>query len=158
MDVFLVILGGLLMVVGFLGCFLPILPGPPISYLGLIALHYTSYAHFSSNFLITWAIITAIVFGLDYIIPSYGTKKYGGSRAGVIGSMIGVVFGLFLFPPIGIIIGPMLGAFVGELFTGRNSKEALRAAWGSFIGFLLGTLLKMVASVMMIYYFVEALV
>ncbi|MEQ8244526.1 DUF456 domain-containing protein [Fulvivirga sp.] len=158
MDIFLIIVGSLLMIVGFFGCFLPIIPGPPISYLGLIALHYTSDVSFTDNFLITWGIITAVVFGLDYVIPSYGTKKYGGTRAGVIGSMIGVVFGLFLFPPIGIIIGPMIGAFIGELFTGRNSKEAIRAAWGSFIGFLLGTLLKMVASVMMIYYFVEALI
>ena len=158
MDIFLIIVGSLLMIVGFLGCFLPILPGPPISYLGLIALHYTTAVSFSDDFLITWGVITAVVFGLDYVIPSYGTKKYGGTRAGVIGSMVGVVFGLFLFPPIGIIIGPMVGAFIGELFTGRNSKEALRAAWGSFIGFLLGTLLKMVASVMMIYYFVEALI
>ena len=158
MDIFLIIIGSLLMIVGFLGCFLPILPGPPISYLGLIALQYTSEVSFSTNFLISWGIITAVVFGLDYVIPSFGTKKYGGTRAGVIGSMIGLIVGLFLFPPIGIIIGPMLGAFIGELFTGRNSKEALRAAWGSFLGFLIGTLLKMVASVMMIYYFVEALV
>ena len=158
MDIFLIIIGSLLMIIGFLGCFLPILPGPPISYLGLIALQYTSEVSFSTNFLISWGIITAVVFGLDYVIPSFGTKKYGGTRAGVIGSMIGLIVGLFLFPPIGIIIGPMLGAFIGELFTGRNSKEALRAAWGSFLGFLIGTLLKMVASVMMIYYFVEALV
>ncbi len=158
MDIFLIIVGSLLLLIGFIGCFLPILPGPPISYVGLIVLHYTSYVSFSDNFLISWGIITAVVFGLDYVIPSYGTKKYGGTRAGVIGSMIGLLFGLFLFPPIGIIVGPMIGAFIGELFTGRSSNEALRAAWGSFIGFLLGTLLKMAASVMMIYYFVKALV
>lgn len=154
MDVVIYIFSGILLAIGFLGCFLPIIPGPPLSYVGLILLQLTDDAPFSDDFLIIWFIITVVVQVLDYVVPTYGTKKYGGSRAGVIGSMVGLVAGVFLFPPIGIIVGPMAGALVGELLIGRNTKEAWRSAWGSFIGFLVGTLLKLVAcSVMFFYYF-----
>lgn len=156
MDIVIYIFSAVLLVIGFIGCFLPIIPGPPLSYIGLLLLQLTESAPFTDDFLITWFIITVVVQVLDYVVPTYGTKKYGGSRAGVTGSIVGLVIGLFLFPPIGIIIGPMAGALAGELLIGRNTQEAWRSAWGSFIGFLVGTLLKVVASAMMIFYFGKA--
>ncbi len=156
MDIIIYIFSGVLLLVGLIGCLLPIIPGPPLSYIGLLLLQLTENPPFSDDFLTTWFIATAIVQVLDYIVPTYGTKKYGGSRAGVTGSIIGLVAGLFLFPPIGIILGPMVGALVGELMIGRNTKEAGRSAWGSFIGFLFGTVIKLAACSVMLYYFAKA--
>ena len=146
------------MLIGIVGCLLPIIPGPPICYVGLLLLRLTDSAPFNTNFLILWAVLTVVAQGLDYIVPTYGTKKYGGTKAGVWGSIGGLIIGMIFFPPFGIILGPMIGAFVGELMTGRNRKDALRSAWGSFVGFLLGTLIKLIACFMMTYYFIAAVI
>ncbi|MEM9856242.1 MAG: DUF456 domain-containing protein [Bacteroidota bacterium] len=156
MDIVLMVLAGILMLAGIIGCFLPIVPGPPLSYGGLLVLQFQSEAPFTTKFMIIWFVITVVVTGLDYIIPAYGTKRYGGSRLGVIGTFVGLLVGLF-FIPIGIIVGPLLGALLGEYLAGKESKEAMRAAWGSFVGFLVGTLVKLVASIFMIFYYVTAL-
>ncbi|HKJ43351.1 MAG TPA: DUF456 domain-containing protein [Sunxiuqinia sp.] len=153
MDYVLIGFGILLILGGIAGAVLPVLPGPPLSYVGLLLLHFTSKYQFSTKFLVIWAIITVVVYLLDYIIPVWGTKKFGGSKRGVWGSVIGLVIGLILFPPWGIIIGPFAGAVLGELSSGKESKAALRSGFGSFVGFLTGTLLKLIASGMMAWYF-----
>ncbi|MCG6188336.1 MULTISPECIES: DUF456 domain-containing protein [Maribellus] len=158
MDYVLIGLGVILIISGILGCVLPIIPGPPLSYIGLLLLHFTERYQFSSRFLVIWAIITAVVYALDYIIPAWGTKKFGGSKRGVWGSIIGLVIGLFFFPPFGIIIGPFVGAVVGELTAGKDSGAALKSGFGSFLGFLAGTLLKLITSGMMTWYFFRELV
>jgi len=134
MDIFLIISGSLLMILGIAGCLLPMLPGPPLSYLGLIAIQLSSKINFSPKFLISWGVIVILVSILDYVIPIWGTKYFGGSKYGVWGSMAGLLAGLFI-PPIGIIIGPFLGAVVGEMLSG-NRQNALKAGFGSFIGLL----------------------
>lgn len=146
------------MITGILGCVLPLLPGPPLNYAGLLLLHFTTRFQFSTDFLIFWAIITAIVYGLDIVIPVWGTKKFGGSKRGVWGSLIGLVAGLFFFPPFGIIIGPFFGAVIGELTSGKDSGAALKSGFGSFIGFITGTVLKLVASGIMTWYFGKELI
>jgi len=156
MDIFLIISGSLLMILGIAGCLLPILPGPPLSFLGLIAIHFTSKIDFSSKFLISWGIIVILVAILDYVIPIWGTKFFGGSKYGVWGSMIGLLAGLFI-PPIGIIVGPFIGAVAGEMLAG-NKQNALKAGFGSFIGFIAGTVVKMLVSLIMLYYFIAALI
>ena len=153
MDYVLITLGVLFILSGIIGGVLPVLPGPPLSYIGLLFLHFTEKYQFTTQFLIVWGVITVVVYLLDYIIPAWGTKKVGGSKRGVWGSIIGLVIGLFLFPPLGIIIGPFAGAVIGELSGGKQSKEALRSGFGSFIGFLLGTMLKLIVSGMMAWYF-----
>ena len=158
MDYVLIVLGILLMISGILGCVLPVIPGPPLSYLGILLLHFTERVQFSSRFLVIWASITVVVYALDYIIPAWGTKKFGGSKRGVWGSMIGLVTGLFFFPPFGIIIGPFLGAIIGELTSGKDSGTALKSGFGSFVGFLAGTLLKLITSGMMTWYFFKELI
>jgi uncharacterized protein len=153
MDYVLIILGALFIVGGILGGVLPVLPGPPLSYIGLLLLHFTEKYQFSTRFLIIWAIVTVVVYLLDYAIPVWGTKRFGGSKRGIWGSIIGLVIGLFFFPPFGIIIGPFVGAVVGELTAGKNSGAALKSGFGSFVGFLTGTLMKLIVSGLMAWHF-----
>ncbi len=152
MDLLLVVVGLIFILLGIAGCILPVIPGPPLAYVGLLFMHWTKFANFSSNFLILWALVAIAVTVLDYIVPVWGTKKFGGTKYGTWGSMIGLILGLFL-GPIGIIAGPFVGALLGELIGGRNSNEAMKAATGSFIGFLLGSGIKLIASGMMAFYF-----
>ncbi|MCD6112823.1 MAG: DUF456 domain-containing protein [Bacteroidales bacterium] len=154
MDIFWIVLGSLLLIVGVLGCIIPIIPGPPISYISLLLLQITEKHPFTTRFLVIWALITTVVTVLDYVVPVYGTKKFGGSKKGIWGATIGLFIGIFFSPPIGIIVGPFLGALIGELIAGKESKVAFMSALGSFIGFVAGTLLKIVASVTMAYYFI----
>ena len=156
-DTALMLCGGLCIVIGIIGCFLPVLPGPPISYVGLLLLQLTSNSPFSMKFLIIYGILTVFVFVIDYIIPVYGTKKLQGSKYGIWGSAIGLLIGILLFLPFGIIVGPLLGAFLGELVTGRDIARALKSALGSLVGFLAGTALKLVLSITMAYYYIISL-
>ena len=156
MDVFLAILGTICIIIGVLGSLLPILPGPPISYAGVLLLHFTRYAQYSTRFLILFAILTAVVAVLDYVIPIWGTKKFGGSKYGTWGATIGVVVGIFM-GPVGMVVGPFIGAVVGEMIYGKKSNEAFRAGLGSFIGFITGTLMKIVLSVILAFHFFKAL-
>lgn len=153
METLLIILGALCIMAGFIGSLLPVVPGLPFSYVGLLLLQFTSASPFTLQFFVIWALIIIVIMVLDNVIPVYGAKKYGGSPFGVWGSILGLLVGLF-FPPMGIIIGPIAGAFLGEMIGGKTSDQALRAAWGSFVGFMASTLLKVIASVMMGYYFI----
>lgn len=183
MDILLIILGAICLLVGIAGCILPVLPGVPLAYGGLVLLHFTDQVDFSWQFLTIWGIVTIVVQVLDYFIPAWGTKKFGGSKWGVWGSTIGMFLGLTL-GPIGIIIGPFIGAVVGELMyfnrqpktteiqvyneeqqpnqaqptNKTNFQKALRAGFGSFVGLLAGTLLKIVCCTWMAVEFVKVLV
>ena len=152
-DYILVIVGFLLMLVGVLGCILPVIPGPPLSYGGLILLHLSDFANFSASLLVIFAVIAVAVTILDYFVPIWGTRRFGGTKYGSWGATIGVILGIFLFPPLGIIILPFVGAVVGESLKGSQFNAALRAGFGSFMGFLMGTGLKLIASLSMAYYF-----
>ena len=149
MDYVLIVLGILAIISGFVGAILPVLPGPPLSYLGLLLLHFTVRYQFSTKFLVIWGIITAGVFLLDYFIPALGAKKFGGSKRGIWGSVIGLLFGMIVFPPFGIVIGPFAGAVIGELSGGKKTREALHSGLGTFLGLLLGTILKLMVSGLM---------
>ena len=154
MDIFLITLGAILLIAGIIGCFLPVLPGPPLSWLGILFLYFTDNTSISSPFLWWWLVIAIIVTGLDYLIPVWGTKKFGGTKMGVRGSIAGLIVGLF-FPPFGIIVGPFLGALVAELIQdAHDTTKALKSAFGSFLGFLLGTGLKLGVSLTLTWYFV----
>jgi uncharacterized protein YqgC (DUF456 family) len=157
LDITWSVLGGILMVVGLVGCFLPIIPGPPLSYIGLIVLQLKEQSPFSTKFLIIWAVVVVAVTALDYVVPAYGTKKFGGTKYGIWGCTIGLIVGLWM-GPIGIILGPFLGALIGELIGGKSSDVAFKAALGSFVGFLVGTLLKLIVCGVMGWYFVMALI
>jgi uncharacterized protein YqgC (DUF456 family) len=155
MDLLLLIFGFLFIILGLIGSILPVLPGPILGWVGLLLLHLTSAVTKDWNFLGITLAISIIVFALDYIIPALGTKKYGGSKYGVYGSMIGLLLGLG-FGPLGIIIGPFLGALIGELIKdSKDTNKALKAAYGSFIGFLLSTGLKFAVSLTFMVLFIK---
>lgn len=157
LDITFIVLGIILIIAGIAGCVLPAIPGVPLSYAGIILLHLTSQVEFSTEFLVGWAIVVVIVQLLDYYIPIWGTKKFGGGKKGVWGSTIGVIVGMFVYPPWGIIICPFLGAVIGELIDNKETKVALKAGLGAFIGFLTGTLLKLVVAIILTYYFFKEL-
>ena len=146
MDIALLIIAAALMIIGIIGCIVPGLPGVPISYIGLIVAQFSDYVDFGWWVFVIWGIITVVVTVMDYVIPAWGAKTFGGTKYGMWGSTIGVFVGLFA-GVWGILIGPFLGAFIGELIGGKEGKEALKAGWGSFLGLLCGTLLKLVCSV-----------
>ena len=160
MDILLVFLGFLLMIVGILGSFLPVLPGPPLSWLGLLLLYLTQAVPDNWVFLGITLAIALIVVALDYVIPAVGTRKFGGSRAGMIGTAIGLVVAI-VFPILGIfgiVIWPFVGALIGEVINNADKKTALKAAFGSFVGFLTGTFLKFVVTVVYMGLFISTII
>lgn len=156
MDTLLIILGILSLVVGMLGCIVPMLPGPPLGYLGILLLHFTDKVQLSTGELVWGAVIVVIVQVLDYITPMLGTKYTGAGRWANWGSFIGTIVGLF-FLPLGLILGPFIGALLGALRDGNNQSDALKAGLGAVIGFLAGTILKFVACGYFIYLFIKHL-
>jgi len=159
-DITLAVLGSVLVLIGFIGSILPVIPGPPISWAGFLLLKWTSYINDRSDGYDTalWVLLFFVVMVtiLDYVVPVLGTKKFGGSKRGVWGATIGVVVGLF-FGPLGIIIGPFLGAYIGEISTGKKDREALKAAWGSFVGFLMGVGMKLMTCGAILFFFIRHL-
>ena len=147
MEIVLIIISFLLVILGIVGSFIPIIPSPISGWLGLLILHQASFLEAQYYFLAITFAIAISVFILDYFIPSIGAKKFGGSNAGVIGSTIGLVIGIFLFGPIGILFGSFFGALIGELTVNINNiRIALLAAIGTLIGYLGGFLLKLSVS------------
>ena len=154
MDELLILLGFICIIAGIVGCILPILPGPALCYAGLVLLQFSSGHPFSMQFLVIYAVLTTGMAVLDYVIPIYGTKKLEGSTYGIWGSGIGLAAGIIFMFPVGIIIGPVLGAFIGELLSGKKAGQAFKPALGSFLGFLAGAMIKFMLSLSMAYYFV----
>lgn len=154
MDIFLLILGAVLIMLGMAGSILPVIPGPLTSWLGLLSLHYTSKVEQDWGFLGWTFAIALVIMALDYLIPIWGTKALGGTKAGAVGSTIGLIVGIF-FPPFGIVLGPFVGAFTGELSKNPDRKLALKAAVGSFLGFLSGVALKLIISFVFMLYFIS---
>ena len=173
MDILLIVLGAICLLLGLIGCVAPVLPGVPLSYLGLLLLHWTDRVQFSWQFLAVWGVVVVVIQVLDYFIPAWGTKKFGGTKYGVWGSTIGLFVGLFM-GPLGIVVGPFIGAVLGELIyfnrhpqttlreteqnKNSNFNRTLRAGFGSFIGLLTGTLIKVICCGVMIAYFVKELI
>jgi len=143
-----------LMIIGIIGCLVPVLPGPPLSFIGLLILHFTEFAEFRINLLIILGVIAVVVAIFDYVVPIWGTKKFGGTKYGIRGATVGLLIGLFFGPP-GIIIGPFIGAVVGELIYKDDFRYAMRAGFGSLIGFMAGIGLKLATSLIITFYFIR---
>lgn len=157
MDILLIVLGALCLIIGLAGCVLPMLPGPPVAYAGLILLHLTDYTQLSTTELIVCLVLVIVVQVLDYIIPMLGTKYTGGGgKWANRGTLIGTLIGMF-FLPWGIIIGPFIGAFIGATKDGADNVQALKSGIGSLVGFLLGTVLKFVVCGYFIWVFIREL-
>ena len=171
MEIVLAAVAFLFLLLGLLGSVVPALPGPPLSFIGLLFLKWSGYGSFSIAFLLLWGAIMAAVTVMDYILPALMTKKFGGSRAAVLGSVLGLIAGMLFFAPMGLLIGPFLGALAGELINnsikakrgeisgdGDNGgiAKALKAALGAFLAFIVGTGAKLITGSLMIYYAVKA--
>jgi uncharacterized protein YqgC (DUF456 family) len=159
MGIVLIILAFVLLIIGIAGAVVPALPGPPLSFIGLLLVHWSGYGGFTPAFLWVWAGITVFITVMDYILPSLLARRFGGSRSAAIGSFVGLVIGIFFFPPWGMIIGTFLGALAGELIHNRKNKaQALKAAWGALLAFIAGSGAKLIASSIMLFYAVKAVV
>ena len=146
MDTLLSILAIVFGIVGCIGCIVPILPGVMLAYVGYLCLYFCSYSDISVAWLVVFGVLTLIVSVLDYLLPSYMTKKFGGSKAGERGAMAGVIGG-FLLGPVGIVVGPFLGAVVAELINdGSDRQRAFKSGLGSFLSFFVGTGVKLAVS------------
>lgn len=157
MDTILLILGVICLVAGLAGAVLPT-PGPSLSFGGFLLIHFSKYAQFSTGVLIGLGLLTALMVVLDYLIPIWGAKKFGGTRYGAIGAMVGLVIGFFVIPGLGIFIGAFVGALVGELIGGSTRHVAMKAAIGSFLGFVTGMVMEVLLCLVMIGYAVVELV
>lgn len=157
MEIFLAILAVLCAIIGVLGSIVPAIPGPPIAFLGLLLANWSGYADFTSDWLVMWAVITGVITILDYFLPIWFTKRLGGSKQATRGATIGVIVGMF-FGIWGILLGPFLGALIGELFHNReDNAKAFRVAMGSFVAFIFGTGVKLVAACFMGFHIVKAI-
>ena len=158
MEILLICLSAVFILLGIAGSFLPILPGPITGWVGLLLLHQTARVPNNTSLLISTFIIALVVFLIDYIIPILGTKKFGGSKKGMIGATLGVLVGLVFLGPLGVLVGPFVGAYLGELLGNpKDSKKALKAAFGSLIGFLTGVFLPQSLNLKMIFHLLAAL-
>ena len=158
MDIFLIIVSALCLIVAFIGSIVPILPGPPLAFVGMLILQATDKVQFSTMLLCGWLVVILIAQVLDYLIPIWTTRFCGGSKWGTRGCVAGTLVGMFLFPPWGIIIGPFLGAFLGEIMGGNDTVYACKSGLSAFLGFITGTLFKLAICIYFTFYFISALV
>lgn len=154
MDLLILVIGIVLMLIGLVGCFVPVIPGPPICYVSLLVIHFFSDYTLADDFLINWAIIMTTITVLDIWLQIYGVKRFGGKKMAIRGTTIGLVLGLFI-PPFGFVVGPFIGAFVGAYLESKDKDfvQLAKIAFGSFIGLLSGVVLKVVVCGVMIFQF-----
>ena len=155
MDIIFLITGLLLCLIGIVGSFLPIIPGPVTSWLGILLLNLTSAVEFNLNFVLITFTVAVSVGILDYIIPILGVKKLGGSRSGQTGTTVGLIVALVILGPIGIIVGPFLGALLGEMSTNKSFQNSLKPAFGSFIGVIAGSVIKFLISLSFLFFYFD---
>lgn len=158
MDIFLVILAAFIMLLGIIGSFLPVLPGPLTSWVGLLVFHLADVVPMNWTFLSITFVFAIGIWILDYIIPAMGTKRFGGTKAGMIGTSVGLIIGLLSPIPGGIIIGPFFGALIGELINKSEFDKALKAAFGSFLGFIASTFIKFIVAMVYLGFFIVKLI
>ena len=158
MDVLFYVLGGICLVVGFVGCILPVIPGPPIAWLAILFVELgRAGPTFPIGLHIALLVMVVIVTVLDLVVPAWGAKRYGATRTGVVLSIVGMVIGMIVFAPLGFLLGAFVGALAGELLEGKSMGPALRASWGVFVGTLAGIFLKLASCVAITYFYVVAL-
>lgn len=159
MSIVLISLGFICILIGIIGSLLPVLPGVPISWLGILFLYFVPEVDLSTSLLWITLGITVFIFVLDYLIPILGIKKFGGSKFGMMGAGIGLIVGLFTPIPFSVLVFPFLGAYLAELlFIKVSSKLALRAAFGSFVGFLASTFIEFIVTLIFAFIFTYQLV
>lgn len=150
--------GALFVVAGLIGCVVPFLIGPLLSFAGLILLHLSKYGEFSVPFLVAIGVLALISSVIDNLLPVIGVQNTGGSKRAVTGSFIGLIVGIFVLPPLGMLIFPFIGALIAELTMGRKFFESLKTSFGAFVGLMTGIVLKLAVSGVSIYYFAKEVI
>lgn len=152
LDLIIIVIGIVTMLIGLVGCFVPVIPGPPISYVSLLIIHFFSSYSIPTDFLFNWAIVIIAITILDVWLQIYGVKRFGGKKMAIRGTTIGLILGLFI-PPFGFVLGPFIGAFFGAYLesSDKDFLQVTKIAFGSFIGLLSGTLLKLVVCSFMVF-------
>ncbi len=139
------------MFAGLVGTVLPIVPGILLIYAGYLLYGFaTGWQDYGLNAIIVWSIVTALVLLLDVYAGALGAKRYGASRAGAWGSVVGGLIGTMAAGFPGLILGPFIGAAAAELIRGRSCREALLSGWGTFLGFIAGSIVKIAVAAIMI--------
>jgi len=149
MEIFILIGVGWLLLLGVIGSIIPILPGPLLSYIALLLYHF-SINRIEGDSLIWMGIAVIVISILDYFLQIYGVKQAGGGKYAIRGSVVGILLGVFLFPPFGILIGAFIGAFIGAKIEMENN--AVKIAFGALWGFIIGTVLKFCFSIYVVYF------
>ena len=149
MEILILIGVGILLLLGVMGSIIPILPGPLLSYIALLLYHFL-INRMNVDSLIWIAIAVAVISILDYFLQIYGVKKTGGGKYAIRGSVVGMLFGILLFPPFGILVGAFIGAYIGAKV--EMEKNPVKIAFGALWGFIIGTILKLCISVYIIYF------
>ncbi|MCL2721213.1 MAG: DUF456 domain-containing protein [Treponema sp.] len=158
-EILLVVLAFILLIIGIIGSVVPMLPGPPLSFLGLMVMKWSGHGNFSPFFLWLWAGIVVAVTVMDYTLPAFMAKKFGGSKAASIGSVIGLIIGIFVYPPWGMLLGPFLGALIGELIhNNRDGAKAFKVALGAFLAFIVGSGAKLITTSLILFFAIRALI
>ena len=146
MEIILLSIAALFMILGVLGSFLPVLPGVPLSWIGLLIFFMIPGVGMNYVFLGVTLAIAILFYILNFVIPAMGTKKFGGSKKGMIGATIGLIVGIFAPIPFAILIGPFVGAFIGEILNKSDSRTAGKAAFGSFLGLLASSFMEFIVT------------
>ena len=151
-------MGLILMFLGLIGCFIPIIPSPITSWFGFLILYFSSNNLISFKFLIFTLLISILFFLGDFFLPLITAKKFGSSKKGIIGTGVGLFLGFFILGPIGIILGACIGAFIGELISNKKSEKILGSVGGAIVGVLSGIILKLVVSLVFLFIYLEKIV
>ncbi len=165
-NITLIVLAIVLAIVGIVGCILPVIPGPPISFVGLLLVYFVTNCQITIPWLIVLGIFMIVVTVLDFIIPSWTTKKFGGTKWGSRGCAIGLLVSLFGFQWWAIFLAPFLGAFIGEVLYLRkqkesyeeNSKKVWKASFGAFMGMMFGIVGKLVYSCFVFFLIIKEII
>ena len=151
-------MGLILMFLGLIGCFIPIIPSPITSWFGFLILYFSSNNSISLKFLIFTLLISTLFFLVDFFLPLITAKKFGSSKKGIIGTGVGLFLGFFIIGPLGIILGACIGAFIGELMSNKKSEKILGSVGGAIVGVLSGIILKLVVSLVFLFIYLEKVV
>jgi len=155
LEIIFLILALALMLIGLAGTIIPILPSVPLVYAGYAVYGLaTGWRDYGLGIMAVLGAITLIIVLLDYLAGALGARKFGASRAGMWGSIIGAILGVIFLNIIGLILGTFIGALIGELIVGRTMHEAVKSGWGAFLGFLAGSFVKIVTATAMIGVFI----
>jgi len=159
MTFLIIVFSIILLILGVIGSILPIVPGPPLSFIGLLLLHLFTPFVMQEDYLFLFGISAALITFLDYWLQVYSVKLFGGGKASTIGVIIGILVGVFIFPPLGVLVGPFLGAYIGAIIESDfDLVKSFKIAFGSLIGFLGGTILKFVYSIVVIWQYLDFLI